>query len=260
MIKRYSEFNIASLAKSRGYNIGPVYHGTNTYFNIFSMNYFGKTDDGYYGKGFYFTPDKSEAQDYGKNILNVYLNLHNPLFLPDAGGGNHISLIKAREILANLYEKPEWIPKKILPEGYYVKKVPVTEYGYEIPGKYGYRVYPEKSLYGTDKERYGAVRKSPLQAIVSFNDKINKTDFLDVGWLLSLLKEFGRKSLIDKLYENGYDGLEIEDAESSAGKIVEFIVKNPSQIKSADPVTYDDTGKPIPLSKRFNPNNPDIRY
>ena len=40
----------------------------------------------------------------------------------------------------------------------------------------------------------------------------------------------------------------------------EYIVDNPRQIKSADPVTYDDDGHVIPLSKRFDFTNPDIRY
>lgn len=39
-----------------------------------------------------------------------------------------------------------------------------------------------------------------------------------------------------------------------------WVVGNPSQIKSADPVTYDDAGNVIPLSERFNPDTPDIRY
>ena len=38
-----------------------------------------------------------------------------------------------------------------------------------------------------------------------------------------------------------------------------FAVYNPSQIKSADPVTYDDAGNVIPLSQRFQPSEPDIR-
>jgi hypothetical protein len=37
-------------------------------------------------------------------------------------------------------------------------------------------------------------------------------------------------------------------------------VANPSQIKSADPVTYDDAGNVIPLSKRFNPADDRITY
>jgi hypothetical protein len=35
---------------------------------------------------------------------------------------------------------------------------------------------------------------------------------------------------------------------------------SPSQIKSADPVTYDDAGNVIPLSQRFNPGSNDIRF
>jgi len=34
----------------------------------------------------------------------------------------------------------------------------------------------------------------------------------------------------------------------------------PEQIKLADAVTYDNSGKVIPLSKRDNFSNPDIRY
>lgn len=39
-----------------------------------------------------------------------------------------------------------------------------------------------------------------------------------------------------------------------------FLVRNPEQIKSADPVTRDDAGNVIPLSQRFNPESPDIRF
>ena len=45
-----------------------------------------------------------------------------------------------------------------------------------------------------------------------------------------------------------------------AKSVVEIVVKNPEQLKSADPVTYDDNGNVIPLSERFNPENNDIRF
>lgn len=41
---------------------------------------------------------------------------------------------------------------------------------------------------------------------------------------------------------------------------VEVLANSPYQIKSADPVTYDDNGNVIPLSERFNSENDDIRY
>lgn len=40
----------------------------------------------------------------------------------------------------------------------------------------------------------------------------------------------------------------------------EIVAYYPDQIKSADPVTYDDDGNVIPLSERFNSQNDDIRY
>ena len=38
------------------------------------------------------------------------------------------------------------------------------------------------------------------------------------------------------------------------------MVFSPNQVKSADPVTYDDNGKIIPLSERFNTESDDIRF
>ena len=54
--------------------------------------------------------------------------------------------------------------------------------------------------------------------------------------------------------EFGYDGIV---AEYNRRALVAF---NPEQIKSADPVTYDDNGDVIPLSERFNSEHSDIRY
>lgn len=59
----------------------------------------------------------------------------------------------------------------------------------------------------------------------------------------------------------GYDGLVyVNEWEDSDSKSDSYVVFSPSQIKSADPVTYDDNGNVIPLSQRFNPENADIRF
>lgn len=44
-----------------------------------------------------------------------------------------------------------------------------------------------------------------------------------------------------------------------AGKEL-LLAESPSQIKSADPVTYDENGNVIPLSQRFNPASPSTLY
>lgn len=59
--------------------------------------------------------------------------------------------------------------------------------------------------------------------------------------------------VIDKqVYENiGHSGMD--------ENTVHYVVFNPKNIKSADPVTFDDNGNVIPLSERFS-DDPDIRY
>ena len=42
--------------------------------------------------------------------------------------------------------------------------------------------------------------------------------------------------------------------------IVSYAVFNPEQVKSADPLTYNDQGELIPLSERFNLKATDIRF
>ena len=69
----------------------------------------------------------------------------------------------------------------------------------------------------------------------------------------------------------GYDGLVVKNVidigwEQHEGKSADeyltddFAVFSPEQIKSADPVTYDDLGNIVPLSERFNPESNDIRF
>lgn len=66
--------------------------------------------------------------------------------------------------------------------------------------------------------------------------------------------------------ENGYTSVlfkTVLDPSSGGSANVyadEYVFFNPNQVKSADPVTYDDNGDIIPLSKRFDASNPDIRY
>lgn len=57
------------------------------------------------------------------------------------------------------------------------------------------------------------------------------------------------------LRDNGYNGF--VNRERFADNIAVF---DSSQVKSADPITYDNKGNIIPPSQRFQPTKPDIRY
>ncbi len=57
----------------------------------------------------------------------------------------------------------------------------------------------------------------------------------------------------EKLKAQGYDGVYSPSNDF-------YILFDPSQIKSADPITYDDNGNIISLSERFNEKKEDIRF
>lgn len=62
-----------------------------------------------------------------------------------------------------------------------------------------------------------------------------------------------------KLYNDGIiDEMFAERHKGLTGN--QYVAFSPNQIKSADPVTYDDNGNVIPLSERFNPRKEDVRF
>ena len=90
--------------------------------------------------------------------------------------------------------------------------------------------------------------------------KLTESERDEVGRLATYGKEGEDwKKLTDILIGKGLSGLEyinkIEDKGSTS-----YVVFDPSQIKSADPITRDDQGNIIPPSQRFNPEKQDIRF
>ena len=70
-----------------------------------------------------------------------------------------------------------------------------------------------------------------------------------------------KEEITRALRANGYDGVHLLKDRGSFGRSVEtYILLDNNQVKSADPVTYDDNGNIIPLSQRFDSNKDDIRY
>ena len=76
-----------------------VFHGSNNPFYTFKYDFWGKTDPGFAGKGFYFTSDFPWAEFYAEDgsgpndtptVTAVYLRMENPLIvqhynaIPDA--------------------------------------------------------------------------------------------------------------------------------------------------------------------------------
>jgi len=59
---------------------------------------------------------------------------------------------------------------------------------------------------------------------------------------------------------NGYDSITFANVDDGGFTTVDVVFNPKRDAKSADPVTYDDSGKVIPLSERFKTENDDIRY
>lgn len=76
------------------------YHGTKSYFDAFSKDFFGSaTDPGWYGRGFYFTDKKRVAEYYARyfrdsHVMETYLHMENPFILKVAKGDNKNRVIE----------------------------------------------------------------------------------------------------------------------------------------------------------------------
>lgn len=66
-------------AKAKGYNIGPVWHGTDENFSSFNSETWGyNTGTGDIGDGFYFTSNSNYAKEFGSNLMRVFLKIAKP--------------------------------------------------------------------------------------------------------------------------------------------------------------------------------------
>lgn len=57
------------------------YHGTDANFENYSLEHFGKHDEGDFGKAVYFSTEKSTATKYGKNVKENNIKLKNPFII-----------------------------------------------------------------------------------------------------------------------------------------------------------------------------------
>lgn len=78
------------------------------------------------------------------------------------------------------------------------------------------------------------------------------------GYKRSLVKE-AVEAQRNYLLSLGIDSVEYKNVYEGVGS-KSYMLLHANQVKSADPVTYDDDGNVIPLSERFNPDKPDIRF
>lgn len=273
------------------------YHGTNSdNFNVFDKSYIGAANDsGFFGKGFYFAYSKGEASYYGRNVKKAYLRITKPfdfqqeMYMLDGkrsqGRADIAFIVNFTNKFPELAEKHSvsYVEKG----SDNVKTMPYAEFSELFMKYYNSVDFKVEKLENTDNEfavladKYtqtyeGADGKKHKFTDYKFNqrvygqdaanDKVMLTmkyiekvvfDYVDTGTsniagVASVIMESPEFS--SKLRKLGYDGV----IQSKDGD--EAVVFDSEQIKAADPITYDDNGNIIPLSKRFDSENEDIRY
>jgi GNAT superfamily N-acetyltransferase len=109
------------------------------------------------------------------------------------------------------------------------------------------------------EDAYGGKAKGPF-----YLKKGRTTDISYDTW--QNLSDYGNRYDAQKFYDNrlgSYDTVKVEIPDEwnyMEEPSTLYAVKNPNNIKSADPATYDKEGKLIPLSQRFDTSKPDIRF
>lgn len=273
-----------------------VYHGTySDEFTVFDKNLIGSAregDTGFFGKGFYFTINKGEAQMYGSNVKEAYLNIKNPFdfrkelntyngersfdynggraafivnwankFPVDStdetvavskDGDDHISSISLKEFadeFENVYNNKEFKVEPVERDGrqeWLVLADPKEETYTDAKGKeHKYKYYDFQKYFYTEEDARNKINQTTeyLESVVY--------DYLKLPASAAIVMS---SNLTDILKSRGYDGA-IQSEEGD-----EIVAFESEQIKSADPVTYDDDGNVIPPSQRFNEQQKDIRF
>lgn len=114
-----------------------------------------------------------------------------------------------------------------------------------ITKKFGSYFAPQILSSAKDQLRNGAT----AEVAVKSTGKMSTRD------IAKFAKEQGYRGVkISNIYDNGGGG-----KDAGAGDVYIFFYPE-EDVKSADPVVYDDKGNVIPLSERFNNSNNDIRY
>lgn len=231
-IRRYAEAprSVAEAAAASGYDVGPVWHGSAAEgITVFDPSRAGTVQKSDWGRGIYFTPSRGGAENYRVQAVKA--------------------LDEEDERLWQEWEdKADEFGTRIMYVSLDHQAGRITDEQREQLREIERRWRANRKA--LDETKKGMVYPCYLRIRSPFTYRY-------VGITDPYLSELARS--------RGHDAVVVtsEEADTSGpleSWAEEILVFEPSQIKSAAPVTYDDAGDPIPLSERFNPSKEDIRY
>ena len=234
---------VEDAANEAGYN-NKLYHQTGATFTEFNtQNASAGKYDSELPTGIFMKPDSNDIGFKGKTQMELYSKIQNPLRFID------------RADAVRFWERE--IP------GYKEANDRIKAIDNEYQAKYNDADSADDIKYAalhkklTSGEITREEFKAQLEEVVKNTQKV-----LDDWKNASNEARLEAKRLIDDyIASSGYDGMIVDNDAGSFGRSVKtYISFDPKNVKSADPVTYNKNLEPIPLSKRFDSNNPDIRY
>lgn len=221
----------------------PVYHGTKDTFYIFDTSVKGGVNGTAEGFGIYTSDDPEVTAAYGDRQIKMFANISKP-------ARDDKKTITLRELTALIKNTCEKQAQQAVEDGEYESTddalydtwISNYVYTYDLGMERSYKEVANNILRMNDNDM--AIIQE-VMAGLAIRDYASATDF----------------------YQNaltpvtGFDGFVAHWENQNTGKKSNIILAlNSNQLKSAEPITYDDDGKVIPLSKRFNADDPDIRY
>lgn len=234
---------VEDAANEAGYN-NKLYHQTGATFTEFNtQNASAGKYDSELPTGIFMKPDSNDIGFKGKTQMELYSKIQNPLRFRDRADAVRFW---EREIPG--YKEANDRIKAI--DNKYQAKYNDADRADDIK----YAALHKKLTSGEiTREEF----KAQLEEVVKNTQKV-----LDDWKNASNEARLEAKRLIDDyIASSGYDGMIVDNDAGSFGRSVKtYISFDPKNVKSADPVTYNKNLEPIPLSKRFDSNNPDIRY
>jgi len=213
---------VEEAAKKAGYNSPKLFHGTGAEFTIFDKKRGGSSTEAQSAKiAFFFTDDEATAKAYA-----IYAAEEGP--------------VKAALKKAELAEKRgDWNAYDAA-----IQEAESLE-NYEATLKRRESAKVVSTYLRGDFLEFDAKGQTPQE--LSDGD-------IDKG-ITNQLRKAQRAGKAGVLFKNLDDAVNLSNRPSN-----HYAVFDPNQIKSADPITYDDAGNIIPPSQRFNVESPDIRF
>ena len=238
-------------AKMAGYDVGPVWHGSS------AMNYNNR------GEGLPFTVFDEEKRELGfhfgteeqaRERANIPSGMKNMFrgYLKGPFGATVDYFQFDRNMESQVLLAANQSFDKLKNESGEIDKLTQSrEYGADI-----------KTKQKRHKILSGLVKGFPSEVLPERDDNIKERNELNDKKISALKKHIGKdqekaRELIKKM---GFEGLAYPNRAEGKKPALSYLVFDPSQIKSADPITRDDFGNIITPSKRFDITSKDLRF